>query len=109
MAEEGEQFEVYDEGGQDDAERHGSAHFLSFLFLLPSILIGCFAGYVTTSIEGRVAVEFFDPSDAAQKKKYAFKCHRQVIEGVDTVYPVQGLAFNPVYASPFPSPFPLPS
>ncbi|GAA5874163.1 hypothetical protein JCM8547_008390 [Rhodosporidiobolus lusitaniae] len=56
-------------------------------------------GYVTTSIEGRVAVEFFDPSDAAQKKKYAFKCHRQVIEGVDTVYPVQGLAFNPVHGT----------
>lgn len=52
-------------------------------------------GYVTTSIEGRVAVEFFDPSPAAQAKKYAFKCHRQVIDGVDTVYPVQGLAFNP--------------
>ncbi|GAA5977799.1 hypothetical protein JCM11641_006076 [Rhodosporidiobolus odoratus] len=56
-------------------------------------------GYVTTSIEGRVAVEFFDASDAAQKKKYAFKCHRQVIEGIDTVYPVQGLAFNPVHGT----------
>lgn len=57
------------------------------------------AGYTTTSIEGRVAVEFFDPSPEAQAKKYAFKCHRQVIEGVDTVYPVQGLAFNPVYGT----------
>lgn len=54
------------------------------------------AGYTTTSIEGRVAVEFFDPSPETQAKKYAFKCHRQVIEGVDTVYPVQGLAYNKV-------------
>ena len=53
-------------------------------------------GYAMTSIEGRVAVEFFDPSPAKQAKKYAFKCHRQVIDGVDTVYPVQGLTFNPV-------------
>ncbi|KAI5478906.1 hypothetical protein MNV49_004427 [Pseudohyphozyma bogoriensis] len=56
-------------------------------------------GYVTTSIEGRVAVEFFNSEASAQSKKYAFKCHRQVIEGVDTVYPVQGLAFNPVHGT----------
>ncbi|GJN89371.1 hypothetical protein Rhopal_002351-T1 [Rhodotorula paludigena] len=56
-------------------------------------------GYVTTSIEGRVAVEFFDPAPEAQAKKYAFKCHRQVVEGVDTVYPVQGLAFNPTHGT----------
>ncbi|SCV74409.1 BQ2448_6841 [Microbotryum intermedium] len=56
-------------------------------------------GYVTTSIEGRVAVELFDPSPSVQAKKYAFKCHRQVIDGVDTVYPVQGLAFNPLYGT----------
>ncbi|GAA6062508.1 hypothetical protein JCM10212_006357 [Sporobolomyces blumeae] len=56
-------------------------------------------GYATTSIEGRVAVEFFDAAPAKQAKKYAFKCHRQVIEGVDTVYPVQGLAFNPVHGT----------
>ncbi|KAM0749023.1 putative nuclear pore complex subunit [Meredithblackwellia eburnea MCA 4105] len=56
-------------------------------------------GYVTTSIEGRVAVEFFNPDAAVQAKKYAFKCHRQVIDGVDTVYPVTGLAFNPVHGT----------
>ncbi|GAA5960023.1 hypothetical protein JCM3765_006138 [Sporobolomyces pararoseus] len=56
-------------------------------------------GYAMTSIEGRVAVEFFDPSPAKQAKKYAFKCHRQVIDGVDTVYPVQGLTFNPVHGT----------
>lgn len=33
-------------------------------------------GYTLSSIEGRVAVEYLDPSPEAQKKKYAFKCHR---------------------------------
>ena len=54
-------------------------------------------GYVTTSIEGRVAVEFYDPDSETQAKKYAFKCHRQVIDDVDHVFPVSGLAFNAVY------------
>lgn len=66
---------------------------LFLLFVAPP------AGYVTTSIEGRVAVEFFDPASEVQAKKYAFKCHRQVVEGVDTVYPVTGLAFNPVHGT----------
>ncbi|TGJ78239.1 hypothetical protein E0Z10_g10526, partial [Xylaria hypoxylon] len=35
------------------------------------------AGYATSSIEGRVAVEFFDASAESQARKYAFKCHRQ--------------------------------
>lgn len=56
----------------------------------------CDSGYVTTSIEGRVAVEFYDPSSEIQAKKYAFKCHRQVIDDVDHVFPVSGLAFNAV-------------
>ena len=30
-------------------------------------------GYVLSSIEGRVAVEYLDPSPEVQKKKYAFK------------------------------------
>lgn len=53
-------------------------------------------GYASSSIEGRVAVEFFDASDESQKRKYAFKCHRQVEGGVDVVYPVNALAFHPV-------------
>ncbi|KAH9815526.1 WD40-repeat-containing domain protein [Melampsora americana] len=52
-------------------------------------------GYTSTSIEGRVAVEFFDPSPEIQSKKYAFKCHRQTIDKVDTIYPVNALAFHP--------------
>ena len=54
------------------------------------------AGYASSSIEGRVAVEWFDPSPESQARKYAFKCHRQANEqGVDVVYPVNALAFHP--------------
>jgi cell cycle arrest protein BUB3 len=54
-------------------------------------------GYATASVEGRIAVEYFDPSSAAQEKKYAFKCHRQTIDDVDHVWPVNTLAFHPTY------------
>ncbi|ETW77741.1 hypothetical protein HETIRDRAFT_435775 [Heterobasidion irregulare TC 32-1] len=55
-------------------------------------------GYATASVEGRIAVEYFDPSSEAQDKKYAFKCHRQTIEDVDHVWPVNSLAFHPTCA-----------
>lgn len=60
------------------------------------------SGYVSTSIEGRVAVEFFDPSEASQARKYAFKCHRQKSktsegEDEDIVYPVNAVVFHPVH------------
>lgn len=57
-------------------------------------------GYATSSIEGRVAVEWFDPSSESQDRKYAFKCHRQPAPdapGVDVVYPVNALTFHPVF------------
>ena len=58
------------------------------------------AGYASSSIEGRVAVEWFDPSAESQSRKYAFKCHRQTSpENVDVVYPVNALAFHPVHGS----------
>ncbi|KAF9005952.1 WD40 repeat-like protein [Cyathus striatus] len=56
-------------------------------------------GYATASVEGRIAVEYFDPSPAAQDKKYAFKCHRQTIEDVDHVWPVNALVFHPIYST----------
>ncbi|KAH8557069.1 WD40-repeat-containing domain protein [Umbelopsis sp. PMI_123] len=56
-------------------------------------------GYASSSTEGRVAVEYFDPSPEVQSKKYAFKCHRQVQGDTEVVYPVNGLAFNPVYGT----------
>ncbi|KAL8745850.1 MAG: hypothetical protein Q9190_002049 [Brigantiaea leucoxantha] len=57
-------------------------------------------GYASSSIEGRVAVEWFDPSSTSQARKYAFKCHRQSsAEGIDVVYPVNALAFHPVHGT----------
>jgi len=56
-------------------------------------------GYALSSIEGRVAMEYFDPSPESQAKKYAFKCHRATINGVDTVYPVNALAFHQGYGT----------
>jgi cell cycle arrest protein BUB3 len=60
-------------------------------------------GYATSSIEGRVAVEWFDPSPESQARKYAFKCHRQPDptsdEGADIVYPVNALAFHPTFGT----------
>ncbi|KAI2607111.1 mitotic checkpoint protein BUB3 [Hypoxylon fragiforme] len=62
------------------------------------------AGYATSSIEGRVAVEWFDASAESQARKYAFKCHRQAGgDGTDVVYPVNALAFHPVHVSTFAS------
>ncbi len=49
-----------------------------------------------TSIEGRVSVEYFDPSPESQKRKYAFKCHRVASDGQDVIYPVNTVVFHPV-------------
>lgn len=60
------------------------------------------AGYASSSIEGRIAVEWFDPSAASQARKYAFKCHRQPsieLEGTDLVYPVNALTFHPIHGT----------
>ncbi|KAK4141077.1 WD40-repeat-containing domain protein [Dichotomopilus funicola] len=61
------------------------------------------AGYSTSSIEGRVAVEWFEDSAESQARKYAFKCHRQAAPeedgGGDVVFPVHALAFHPVYGT----------
>lgn len=54
-------------------------------------------GYAIGSVEGRIGVEYFDPGPDVQGQKYAFKCHRQTIEDVDHVWPVNSLAFHPVY------------
>lgn len=56
------------------------------------------SGYASSSIEGRVAVDFFDPSEKGQARKYAFKCHRLKMDdgsGGDVVYPVHAVAFHP--------------
>lgn len=63
-------------------------------------------GYASTSIEGRVAVEFFDSSEHVQAQKYAFKCHRIADKSgahgaVDTVTPVNALSFHPTFGTFF--------
>jgi len=53
-------------------------------------------GYVLSSIEGRVAVEYLQEDDT--HKKYAFKCHRaKEDDGTEMIYPVNALAFHPIY------------
>lgn len=54
-------------------------------------------GFATGSVEGRIAVEYFDPAPEIQEKKYAFKCHRQTVDGEDHVWPVNCIAFHPVF------------
>ncbi|KAI6785212.1 Mitotic checkpoint protein BUB3-like protein [Emericellopsis cladophorae] len=59
------------------------------------------AGYATSSIEGRVAVEWFEDTAESQARKYAFKCHRQPAPDGDgdIVYPVNALEFHPVHGT----------
>ena len=54
-------------------------------------------GYAIGLVEGRIGVEYFDPSPEVQDQKYAFKCHRQTIDDVNHMWPVNVLAFHPVY------------
>uniref|UniRef100_G1NGF8 Mitotic checkpoint protein BUB3 n=8 Tax=Galloanserae TaxID=1549675 RepID=G1NGF8_MELGA len=54
-------------------------------------------GYVLSSIEGRVAVEYLDPSPEIQKKKYAFKCHRLKENNIEQIYPVNAISFHNVH------------
>lgn len=59
--------------------------------------VACFPdakGYVMGSIEGRVAVEYFDPDATVQANKFAFKCHRDKAPA-ETIYPVNAVAFHP--------------
>lgn len=48
-------------------------------------------GYIISSIDGRVAVEFFNNSD----KQFAFRCHRLDLKDTQFVFPVNTLAFCP--------------
>jgi len=57
------------------------------------------AGFALSSIEGRVAIEYFDPAPEVQAKKYAFRCHRATQNGTDLVYPVNAIAYHPRYGT----------
>lgn len=56
-------------------------------------------GYVVSSIEGRVAVQYLDSSPEVQKQNYAFKCHRNKdpATGLEIIYPVNALSFHSRY------------
>jgi len=54
-------------------------------------------GYTLSSIEGRVAVEFLEQSTDAQKRKYAFKCHRVKEGDLEKIYPVNAISFHSKY------------
>lgn len=48
-------------------------------------------GYVTSSLDGRVAVEYFDD----ESRKFAFRCHRMNLVDTNMVFPVNTLSFVP--------------
>ncbi|CAK9292203.1 unnamed protein product [Gordionus sp. m RMFG-2023] len=58
-------------------------------------------GFVLSSIEGRVAVEYLDSNPEIQKNKYAFKCHRikDDVSSIEKVYPVNAIAFHKQYGT----------
>jgi len=57
-------------------------------------------GYSHSSTEGRVAMEYFDPSPQIQAKKYAFKCHRvKTAVSVENVYSVGTMSFHPIFGT----------
>ncbi|KAG1679846.1 hypothetical protein FOA52_012760 [Chlamydomonas sp. UWO 241] len=56
-------------------------------------------GYAVGSVEGRVAMEYFDMSPAAQASKYAFKCHRSNEDGRDVAFPVHSIVFHPGFGT----------
>ena len=66
-------------------------HHLLPLHPLKVCIYSTFKGYVLSSIEGRVAVEYLDQSPEVQKKKYAFKCHRIKEDGIEKIYPVNAI------------------
>lgn len=70
--------------------------FLDLSCGIAQLFILMFVGYVLSSIEGRVAVEFFDPSPEVQKRKYAFKCHRIKEKEIELIFPVNAIAFHNV-------------
>jgi cell cycle arrest protein BUB3 len=50
-------------------------------------------GFVLSSIEGRVSVEYLDHSAESLKKKYAFKCHRIREGSLEYIYPINAIEY----------------
>uniref|UniRef100_M4B7B5 Mitotic checkpoint protein BUB3 n=1 Tax=Hyaloperonospora arabidopsidis (strain Emoy2) TaxID=559515 RepID=M4B7B5_HYAAE len=63
-------------------------------------------GFAVASVEGRVALEYFDDDErtttqepSRKKRSYAFKCHRGKVDDQALVYPVNAIAFHPTYGT----------
>ena len=66
-------------------------------------------GFIEGSIEGRVAIKFInlnyppninkDTNCLQNEKDFAFRCHREVKNGVCYVYPINDISINPIYGS----------
>jgi len=54
--------------------------------------------YVAGSIEGRVALEYFDEEEN-QRSRYAFKCHREKGDKGEIVHPVNAVSIHPVFGT----------
>mmetsp|Transcript_28578 Transcript_28578/g.62160 ORF Transcript_28578/g.62160 Transcript_28578/m.62160 type:complete len:328 (-) Transcript_28578:193-1176(-) len=54
----------------------------------------CGLRYASSSIEGRVALEYFNKEEN-DRSKYAFKCHRTKNGDEDVIHAVNALAFHP--------------
>lgn len=55
--------------------------------------------YASASVEGRVAIEYFNPEDN-HRSKYAFKCHRtKDSSGEEVVHAVNALAYHPAHGT----------
>jgi len=78
----------------DHEKDSGMKHQLRSIKLFPDE-----SAFVVSSVEGRVAVEYLDKSEASQSKNYAFKCHRGKRDGTNLAFPVNALAFHPKYGT----------
>ena len=58
-------------------------------------------GFVLGAVDGRVAIEYFDPSEASQSRKFAFKAHHEAGAGGKpaVAHPVNAVAFHPVHGT----------
>ncbi|UKK01891.1 mitotic checkpoint protein [Theileria orientalis] len=56
-------------------------------------------GYVLSSIEGRVAWEYFPKYATSESQQYAFKCHRNKTGDSDVAFPVNCIDFHPNFGT----------
>lgn len=59
------------------------------------------SSFLITSVEGRVAIEFYDYNEVSEKRKFVFKCHRHTDENtlVQTIFPVNCATYHPNFGT----------